>query len=184
MMIDDYEALDGVQFLPEPRYNSHEVLAEFESLHQAERARDALLQAGIPQDEVDLAEAGEEVSTRWGLSGDDRGLLSAIGARLMFGTLGGAALGGLAGLVIGFAVAADSENFGITVMAAALVGMTVGALLGGVAGVCHALTQEGFRAWRPLLAHPVIAVHADSAADLDTAELILRRQPALSLHRI
>jgi hypothetical protein len=184
MKVDDYEALDGVSFIPEPSHNSYELLAEFDSLASAQQAREALLEAGLDDDEVDLAEVGEEVSTRWGLSGDDRGLMGAIGARLIWGTGAGALIGGLAGLIVGLIVAGDSENFGITVMAAALVGATIGVLLGGVAGVCHALTQEQFRAWKPLLDHPVVAVHADSPEELDRAEAVLRGRPTLTVTRV
>jgi hypothetical protein len=172
----DYEAVEPRRFLPSAVGRSFELAAEFADLTAARRAVRALREAGIPDEHVViLGQLGDEVSTDWGLSADERVVAGAIAWGVTIGAALGAVLGGALGLVVGLLTLGVGSLLWAAVLAPAVFGAGAGGVIGGIAATRVVFSRAALHRGHPEFEHALIGIHAESPEVLERARAVLER---------
>lgn len=159
---------------------SKTVVGLFHDYHDAEAVVHDLLQAGLPKDEISLIAGDEHGRHAERISGSSGPMASSAGT--------GAALGGVAGLVLGLAALAV-PGIGLIVavgpLAAALTGAGIGAATGGLMGALSHMgvpeDEANLYAESIRRGAALVTVRSDNEEELEKARSILSRHDVVDV---
>jgi hypothetical protein len=171
----DYEGSEALTFLPRAFGHEWSLMAVFPNPRAARAACEALRAAGIEDRYVVfLGCVGDEVSTKYGLSTDERLMLRSFTWRVVLDSAVGAVAGGALNLLLALVFIDGGSGRWAAAAGGVVFGALVGALVGGVGAVMRSSSQRELHRRHPELDHTIVGLETDTPADVERAEAVLR----------
>jgi outer membrane lipoprotein SlyB len=164
----------------------YNVVATFPDMEAARKAFDALEKAGIDGDDMSLlGRTADRVAAETDTRDRDAHLVGEVSDHVVKGGAIGSVAGAIAGTVA-FVIPGIGPGIGVGIWAATLGGAVAGGAVGGVAGGVSAFDQgEDWELTFDDVAEGkvLVATHADSEADAEHHEKLLRDVSPLKVER-
>src|SRR5215203_807422 len=175
------ETSEESTFMPAEQLERYALLVELPDEASLEQARRLLQEATIAPDDVEVVGTrGDAVSTRTGISAEERAAGGMLVRRLISGGLIGILVGGATGAVL--AGLADF-NWAWAIIGGALIGLIGGALVAGIATLGKNADEARVQRAHPEFAHSVLGVRNATPEQVERAEAALQAIPTVRVVR-